>query len=324
MLTAGTPAAPAPAPGAVVVFPDGTSTITDVLGNFDASTTPWTIANQSSISAGQQVEVVIDSTQSAAAGASLAAPLNAFVDVDEPAGGIVAASGSRVALAASPAPVTPVVLAKLQVAPASNGMFDKEQRTYFAIGFDKNGKKVALGKQSVRWSVANCTGAAAAGKLQATNEFSKIVYRAPATGNAGSCPDILTASYTNPAVAATPTPLTATAKAFYAAHETAVLYTGTVVDASGNPVAKAVVDFFATTAASGAGRVLAITDKNGAFSRKTPSGRTPAFLVANRVTSGSTTKFVWYNVTVTATSPTATTGLKLAETTQTTRPSAGI
>jgi hypothetical protein len=97
-----------------------------------------------------------------------------------------------------------------------------------------------------------------------------------------------------------------------------------VVDPNGKPVAGALVDFFATTAASSFGRVLAITDKNGAFSRKIPSGRTPAFLVANRVTSGSTTKFVWYNVTVTATSPTATTGLKLAETTQTTRPSAGI
>jgi len=150
--------------------------------------------------------------------------------------------------------------------------------------------------------------------------------RAPASGNAGNCPDILTASYTNPAVAgASPSALlTATAKAFYAAHETAVLYSGTVIDQSGKRAAKAIVDFFATTASSSAGRVLAIADKNGAFSRKIPLGRVPAFLVANRVAGGGKITYVWYNVTVTAPSPTAVVGLKLTETTQTVRPPNGI
>ncbi len=322
MLTSGTPVMPTSAPGALIVFPDGSVVVADMLGNFDASQAPYTLANQPSIAAGQQVEVVVDPSQSPASGAALAAPADTFVDVDEPAGGAVTASTGRSILAASPPP--PVVLAKLQVQPASAGMFDKEQRTYFAIGFDKNRKKVALGKQNVSWSVANCNGAAAAGKLQPSKETSYIIYSAPATGNAGNCPDILTASYTNPAGASPSAPLKATAKAFYAAHDTAVLYSGKVVDQSGKPVAKAIVDFFGSTASSSAGRFLAITDKDGKFSRKIPSGRTPSFLVANRVSSGGKVSYVWYNVTVTAPSPNATTGLTLTETTQAVHPPHGV
>jgi hypothetical protein len=221
MLTSGTPLQPMAAPGAVVAFPDGSTVIADALGNFDASQAPWTIANQAAIAAGSQVEVFVDATSVA----SGAAPIDTFVNVDEPAGSLTPASGARITLAASPPPAPAPVLAKLQIVPASEGMYDKEQRTFHAIGFDKNGKKVALGKQQVGWTVANCRGAAAAGKLQATKEASNTIYRAPATGNAGACADILTASYSNATAGAA---LTATAKAYYAAHETAVLYTGTV------------------------------------------------------------------------------------------------
>ncbi|GAC1584904.1 MAG: hypothetical protein NVS3B28_06860 [Candidatus Velthaea sp.] len=323
LLTAGTPQMPAPAPGAVVAFPDGSTVVADALGNFDASQSAWTVANLASIAAGAQVEVIVDATSVTTS----AAPLDTFVDADEPAGGTVTASADRSTLAASPAPSpTPVVLAKIQVVPASNGMFDKEQRNYFAIGFDKNGKKLALGKQKVTWSVANCSGAQAAGKLVATNESSKVMYHAPVTGEAGTCPDILTASYTNPSTAPTPSSaltLSATGKAYYASHLAAVVYSGTVIGTDGKPVAKALVDFFSTTASSSAGRLVALTDKNGKFTAKVPAGRTPAFLVVNRVATANGFKYQWFNVTVTATSPAATTGLTLKETTPTTRPSAG-
>ena len=324
LLTTGTPQMPVAAPGAVVAFPDGSTVVADALGNFDASTSAWTAANMLAISAGAQVEVIVDATNVATS----AAPLDTFVDADEPAGGTVLASGERSTLAASPAPSpTPVVLAKIQVSPASNGMYDKEQRTYFAIGFDKNNKKVALGKQKVVWSVANCSKAPAAGKLVETNESSKIIYHAPVSGEAASCPDILTASYTNPATVSTPgaaLTLSATAKAYYASHRAAVVYSGTVIGVDGKPVAKALVDLFATTASSAAGRLVALTDKNGKWVAKVPAGRTPSFLVVSRVATATGFKYQWFNETVTGASPAATTDLILKETTPTARHSAAI
>ncbi|GAC1546987.1 MAG: hypothetical protein NVS3B16_18440 [Vulcanimicrobiaceae bacterium] len=316
-LTNSTPQQPATVPGAVVAFPDGSTIVADSLGNFDASQAPWTAANVATLSAGSQAEVIVDATSIAAN----AAPLDTFVDVDEPAGGLVTASGSRTVFAATPSPVT---LARIQVSPASDGMYDKSERTYFAVGFNAAGKKVALGKQKVVWTVANCSGAAAAGKLMATNEASKITYRAPASGSAGTCPDVLTGSYVNPSGAgATGTTVSATAKAFYHAHETAVTYSGIVLDVNGKPVAKGFVDFFATTASAAAGRLVAVTDKDGKFARKVPFGRTPAFLVANRVAAGNGYKYQFYNVTVSG-AANATTGLTLKETTATTRPGSGI
>lgn len=150
-----------------------------------------------------------------------------------------------------------------------------------------------------------------------------IVYRAPSSGSAGVCNDVVTASYTNPKAAgvAGGSNVTASAKAYYSARETAVLYSGLVVDVNNKPVAKALVDFFATTSSSSAGRVVTVTDKNGNFSQKIPAGRTPAFLVANRVAAGTGFKYQFYNVTVTP--PNATTGLTLKETTPTTRPGSG-
>jgi hypothetical protein len=70
--------------------------------------------------------------------------------------------------------------------------------------------------------------------------------------------------------------------------------------------------------------VLAITDKNGTFSRKIPSGRTTSFLVANRVAVAKGFTYQWYNVTVAAPSANATTNLVLRETTTATRPAGGI
>lgn len=313
---------PMPVPGAVVTFPDGSTVVADALGNFDASASPWTIANQASLAAGQQVEVIVDGT----IGAPSAAPLDTFVDADEPAGTILTASFGRSTLAASPAPSPkPVAIAKMSVLPASQGMYDKEQRSYYAVGFDASAKKIALGKQKVVWTVANCSGAAAAGTLVATAEPSQITYRAPAQGSSGTCADVLTASYTNAAVTATKAPATvvsATAKAYFAARDTAVVYSGIVIDANKKPVARAIVDFFATTASSSAGRRVTITDKNGNFSEKIPAGRTPSFLVASRVAAGTGYKYQFYNVTVTP--PNAQTGLTLQETTPTARPSAGF
>jgi hypothetical protein len=176
MLKTGTPQVPVPVPDAVIAFPDGSTVTANALGNFDASAVPWTLANQAIIAAGTQVEVVVDASDRF----PLAAPGNAFIDVDEPAGLRVAAFGSR-STEASPSPKpspTPVVVAKLQVQPASDGMYDKEQRTFSVFAFDKTGKKVQLGTHNVSWTVANCSGAAAAGKLAATTEKSKILPRA--------------------------------------------------------------------------------------------------------------------------------------------------
>ena len=317
-LTSATPQMPVAVPGAVVAFPDGSTVVADALGNFDASQSPWAAANTAAIASGAQVEVIVDATGLAAN----ALPLDTFVDADEPAGGLVTASVGRSALATTPAP--PVTIAKIAISPASNGMYDKEQRIYFALGFTDAGKKVSLGKQNVVWTVANCSGAAAAGKLVASNELSKIIYRAPATGSSGTCPDVLKVSYTNPPKTGTTTPgstVTATAKAFYHARDTAVLYSGIVLDPNNKPIAKAIVDFFATTASAQAGRVVAVADKDGKFSHKVPAGRTPAFLVAQRVAAGTGYKYVFYNVTVSG-APGATTGLVLKETTVATRPSA--
>jgi len=311
-LTTGTPQLPATSPGAVVAFPDGTTVVADALGNFDASQSPWTLANQASLVTGSQVEVIVDATSAFAT----ASALDTFVDADEPAGGLVAASQGRL-MSVSPTPA-PVVLSRIQISPASEGMYDKGERAYFAIGFNAAGKKVSLGKQRVVWSVANCAGAAAAGKLVASNEASKIIYRAPATGSANTCPDVVTGSYTNPASST----VSATAKAYYYSAETAVAYAGVVLDVTGKPVAKGLVDFFATTASAAGGRVVTVTDKDGKFAQKIPMGRTPAFLVANRVATATGYKFQFYNVTVTG-AANATTGLTLKETTVTTRPGSG-
>lgn len=310
--------APTRVPGAIVAFPDGSTVVADALGNFDASQSAWAAANQSLIATGQQVEVIVDATNVAAS----ASPLDTFVDADEPVGGTVAASAARSTLETRPP--APPVLASLAISPATNGMYDKEQRSYFAFGFDASAKKVSLGKQKIVWSLANCSGAAPAGSLVAMNEASTIVYRAPAQGSAGTCPDIITAAYTNPATstAKVGTTVKATAKAFYNARETAVLYSGTVVDPAGKPVAKGLVDFFATATSATAGRVVAVTDKNGNFSQKIAAGRTPSFLVASRVPSGKGFKYQFYNVSVSG-AANATTGLILKETTPTTRP-AGI
>lgn len=315
LLISGSPLAPLAAPGAVISFPDGSTVVADALGNFDAAQSPWAMANAAQLAIGQEVEVIIDSSNVVAS----AMPLDTIVDADEPSGGTVTASLGRQTLATAASPT----LTKLQVSPASIGMYDKEQRMFFAFGFDSTGKKMQLGKQTVTWTVANCSGAAAAGKLIAQKESSMIVYRAPSSGNAGVCNDVVTASYTNPKAAgvAGGSNVTASAKAYYSARETAVLYSGLVVDVNNKPVAKALVDFFATTSSSSAGRVVTVTDKNGNFSQKIPAGRTPAFLVANRVAAGTGFKYQFYNVTVTP--PNATTGLTLKETTPTTRPGSG-
>ncbi len=316
LLTTGTPQQPAAAAGAVVGFPDGSTVTADALGNFDASQSPWAIANQASIAAGQQVEVIVDATNVAAS----AAPLDTFVDADEPSGGLVSASEGRGMLTASVASPAPVVLAKLQVLPSSSGMYDKEQRMYFAIGLNAANKAVALGKQNVLWTVGNCAGGAAAGKLVATDEASKIIYRSPSAGSAGNCPDVLTASYKNPSSA---TALNATAKAYYASRQTAVLYSGKALDSNGRPVVKGIVDFFASTASSSTGRIVAATDADGKFSQKIPAGRTPSFLVANRVTTTKGFTYQFFNVIVSAPAS-STTGLTLTETTPTSRPTAGV
>jgi hypothetical protein len=318
LMTTGSPLAPLAVPGAVIAFPDGSTVVADAFGNFDASQSSWAIANAAQLAVGQEVEVIVDGSNVVPS----ATPLDTVVNADEPSGGTVIASFGRETLAAA-APSAPPTLAKLQISPASIGMFDKEQRTFFAFGFDSAGKKSPLGKQSVTWTVANCSGAAAAGRLIVQKESSTIVYRAPDSGSAGACNDVVMASYTNPKPAAgtVGVKITASAKAYYAARDTAVLYSGLVVDANNQPLAKAIVDFFATTSSSAAGRVVAVTDKDGKFSRKIPAGRTPAFLVASRVAAGTGFKYQFYNVTVTPAN--ATTGLTLKETTPTTRPGSG-
>ena len=315
LLTSGSPLAPLAAPGAVISFPDGSTVVADALGNFDAAQSPWAMANAAQLAVGQEVEVIVDGSNVVAS----AMPLDTIVNADEPSGGTVTASLERQTLATA----APPTLAKLQVSPASLGMYDKEQRMFFVFGFDSAGKKIQLGKQTVTWTVANCSGAAAAGKLIAQKESSMIVYRAPSSGSAGVCNDVVTASYTNPKATngAGGSNITASAKAYYSARDTAVLYSGLVVDANNKPVAKALVDFFATTSSSSAGRAVTLTDKNGNFLQKIPAGRTPAFLVANRVAAGTGFKYQFYNVTVTP--PNATTGLTLKETTPTTRPGSG-
>ena len=315
LMTVGSPLAPVAAPGAVIAFPDGSTVVADALGNFDAAQSPWAMANAAQLAVGQEVEVIVDGSNVVAN----ATPLDTVVNADEPSGGTVTASFDRQTLATSPTPT----LAKLQISPASIGMYDKAQRMFFAFGFDSAGKKVPLGKQTVTWTVANCSGAPAAGKLIAQKATSMIVYRAPDSGSAGACNDVVMASYTNPTTPAgtVGVKITASAKAYYAARDTAVLYSGLVVDANNKPIAKAIVDFFATAASSSAGRVVAVTDKDGKFAQKIPAGRTPAFLVANRVAAGTGFKYQFYNVTVTPAN--ATTGLTLKETTPTTRPGSG-
>jgi hypothetical protein len=80
----------------------------------------------------------------------------------------------------------------VQIFPRVAQVPDHANQTYQVLAFDSLGKKVALNGASVSWSLVPTKGCPApAGSLRVQTQPASAVYAAPATGNAGKCPDAL-------------------------------------------------------------------------------------------------------------------------------------
>ncbi|TAM60435.1 hypothetical protein EPN52_05240, partial [bacterium] len=261
------------APGAIVVYPDGSTQTADTLGNFDASQSAWTMANQNALAANPNLEpevvVVVPSSTTPPAPADLAVVAYA------PGAGQVVTAGAavhvlgtaRAASAGSAADFTGVT-----VFPHGIAMFDNETRTFHAIGQDSDGALVSLGGASVQWSVVtppNCP--AATGKIApAGSDNSSATYTPPASGTfPAGCQDEVVATISSGGTA-----YQSSGNAFYYDPSQGVTLSGTLNNASGQPQGGAVVDLYGGGREFYHGNLFALTGANGAYTRLVPANRT--------------------------------------------------
>lgn len=278
-----------PLAGALVTYPDGSTQLSDVLGNFDASQSSWAVANAAALAADPTIEPLVV----VASGLDGITPVIAFVDAYEPSGPLVPGSAARQIMRVPvPQGTTPPALAGLTVTPASVSLFDVETREFHAVGADSSGARIGLGNVPVTWSLgkaAGCSPAAPAGSLKPIgSDQSKIRYVPPTSGSATSgCGDRVIASVT---VAAGT--LSASGVAVYSDHKASVKVSGTLVDGSGKGIAGALLDF----GKSNDVRIIASTGSGGTFSVSAPSGATLSPVAGVRTGSGASAKLVYYPV----------------------------
>jgi len=272
----------ATAPGAIVVYPDGSTQTSDTLGNFDASQSSWATANANALAANPNLEpevtVVVPSSTTPPAPADLAVVAYA------PNLGQVVTAGAAVHVlgALRLASSNPADFAGVTVFPHGIAMFDNETRTFHAVGQDSNGALVALNGASVQWSVAtpsNCP--APAGKVTPlSGDNSTATYTPPASGTFPiGCQDEVVAT-----IASSGTSFQASGNAFYYDPSQGVELSGTLNNAGGQPQGGAIVDLYGGGREFYHGNLFALTAGNGAYSRVVPANRT-LYPVAGNVTT---------------------------------------
>ncbi|MDP9024516.1 MAG: hypothetical protein M3N13_03955, partial [Candidatus Eremiobacteraeota bacterium] len=257
-----------------IIYPDGSIQLADARGNFDASQSAWTITNIAALAADPSMQPIVDVVVPAAAGA-VPLPEEISVNAYAPAAGRVPLEESM-----RPSSIVPE-LATVSIAPRSSWLEDGHARMFTIRGSDTSNAAFPLDRAQVQWSVGRAKGCGAAlgSILTLPADASKAVYKAPATGyTSPSCPDQITASLTNGSAV-----FSATSSAYVYDPKMSAQLAGVLQDASGKPVAGAVIDLYAAGADAVQGSLLVGTDSQGRFARTVPSTRTLNPVVASVV-----------------------------------------
>lgn len=262
-----------------VIYPDASVQLADGAGNFDAAQSSWAFLNQSTLLANPANEPLVDVAFFPASGA---APVPEEVSLSA-----YSSSSNLVPLEIDQASAS-VELATVAMAPKSAWVEDGHNRLFTLYGRDTTGAPFGLSKAQVRWTLATATGCGAPrGKISALpSDASKAVYSAPASASvAGACADQVVATVT-----ANATTYAGSGSAYFFDPKSSSKLAGTLTDASGKPVANALIDLYIQSADAAQGTLLVNTDVNGRFSRTVPSNRVMAPVVlsiANKKASGN-------------------------------------
>jgi hypothetical protein len=268
--------------GALILYPDGSTQVSDVLGNFDASQSQWAINNAAALAANPNdnpevwVILPLGSTQSA-----LDTTVVAYAPPGSPtmvASSLRLAMGSRAPLSGS----APTELTSVTVYPRGSALFDNQARTYTVVGTDSDGNYVSLAHASVTWSLGGCTAAAGgAGHVtQFADNNAKASYSPPSSGTF-TAPDAITASVT-----ANGTTYCASGNAYYYDPSQGVTISGVLQTPQAKPVANGVVAFYGGGHEFYHGNLIAVTDANGNFRRTLPPNRTLSLVGGQSVITG--------------------------------------
>lgn len=276
-------------PGAVIQYPDGSTQVADSLGNFDASQSSWAQANINAVLANPNLEpeVIVSNP------GSQTSPVDGFVQVYSTQSNSITADHMRRIMAGGAA--APQDFAGVSVFPRGYAMFDTEQRVYHAAGVDTDGTFVSLGSSTVAWSLAVPAGCAGspAGKLTAVSgDSTRVVYTPPTGGTfPAGCQDEVVAT-----VSVNGTSYSGSGNAFYYDPTTGVTLKGQLTDATSNPVAHGVVDLYGGGREFYHGKLFAITDASGNFTKLVPSQRTLYPFAGNPVTVNGKTTYSFFSV----------------------------
>lgn len=288
-----------PATAGNVLYPDGSVQSLNARGNFDASQSVWTATNLDALIVNPLMQPLVD--VAAVTGASGAPPIP-----EELAVSAYAPGGQLVAAADIVQGLSPFEIASMSVFPKSVWLADGRSRLYTAVGKDASGGIVMMNKQQIVWTISRAAGCGtASGTISAIpSDGSRAIYHAPASGSTtANCPDLISATFTSGG-----TQYVAAGAAYSYDPKTALKLAGVLNDATGKPVAKAIIDLYASGSDADQGTLLATTDAKGYFSRSIPASRTiaPVAAVAN---AGKT---AYYNL-VPATLNPVTSGASLAK-----------
>lgn len=297
-------------PGAVVQYPDGSVQIADTLGNFDASQATYAnAANVADVQANPQDEPAVIVWGS---GSGASAPVEAYVSIFSPQNTPVTAGASR--FGSTPG----TELSSVAVLPRGYALYDGEQRVYRAVAKDSDGKLINLNGSgyTVTWSLTlpkGCAGSAAGSIAASSSDPTRAIYKAPKSGTFNSgCQDLVVATVTAGTVTTS-----GSGNAFYYDPATAATLKGTLTNASNGTVANGIVDLYGGGREFWHGKLFAITDANGNFTRLVPANRTLYPFAGNPVTVGNKTTYNFFSVTpsqVSITGPGTTVTQNLAET----------
>lgn len=276
-----------------VLYPDGSAQVLSSHADFDASQSQWALANADALIVNPMMQPLVDVAASASTSGAPAIPEELAVNAYAPGGSSVPLSSTIQGAAA-------FEIASMSMFPKSAWLADGRARLYSVVGKDASANLVLLNKQQIVWTVSRASGCGtAAGSIAAVpSDGSRAVYKAPASGSTtANCPDLITATFTNNG-----TQYIATSAAYSYDPKTALKLAGVLNDASGKPVAKALIDLYAGSPDADQGTLLATTDANGAFARMIPATRTLAPVVAVPSTTG---KASYYQVTPATVNPVA-------------------
>lgn len=276
-------------PGAVIQYPDGTTQVADTLGNFDASQSAWAQANINAVLANPSLEpeVIVSNPGSSAP------PVDAYVQVYSTQTNTVTADRTRRIMSGGSS--APADFAGVAVFPRGYAMFDTEQRVYHAAGVDSDGSFVSLGASTVVWSLALPTGCAGspAGKLTAVSgDTTRIVYTPPSAGTfPAGCQDEVVAT-----VSVNAATYSGSGNAYYYDPSTGVTLKGQLSDSTGKAVAGGVIDLYGGGREFYHGKLFAVADSSGNFTKLVPSQRTLFPFAGNPVTSSGKTTYAFFTV----------------------------